>query len=694
MEKKFFILLTVLLFTFYVHNVKAQWIQTGPKSGTINAFTCNYGVVYGGTEKGYCYSTDNGYTWCTFNDGLSTSTNISSILVIDSCVFAGTTDGVYELSKDSMTWEHRGLTDQDVTCLTSIGTIIYAGTYNSGVFKSLDNGENWTEVNDGLEYPGIRSMLIKGSTIFVGTEGGVYKSTDQGISWIAAKNGLPENTVHALTLSGANLLASVWAWGIYMSTDNGESWNTVNSGLPSGDLHLYAFANVSSTTVLVGGSEGTFISTNSGLSWTGINNGLPNSPEVYSLAYSGGNLIAGTSNYGIYVSADNGEHWIQSNFGLHHSMVSNLTISNNKLFAGTGGGLFSWEGGESDWSNNFTPALSQWGTTAIGINGTNMFASNMNGEIYLSTDIGNEWLSRSKRTGYITSFAFSGTNIFLTTSLGELYLSQDNCATFNRVINGLPSGDFAKSVSAIGTNLYAVFSIHGFYLSTDNGATWTESNHGLPSISLGLYITSFAAGSEKIFAGTAGYGVYKSTDNGSNWIYIGLSNSKITSLLINDTNIFAGTSNDGLFVSSVIDSVWHQVGLSGSEITSLSFYKNELIAGTKGNGIWHRPLAQLITDVKVEKGSLPLHFSLSQNYPNPFNPATTIKYQITNSGLVELKVFDILGKEVAVLVNEVQKAGSYSVQFETGKYKLASGIYLYRLKSNGLSSIRKLLLLK
>ncbi len=87
-----------------------------------------------------------------------------------------------------------------------------------------------------------------------------------------------------------------------------------------------------------------------------------------------------------------------------------------------------------------------------------------------------------------------------------------------------------------------------------------------------------------------------------------------------------------------------------------------------------------------------LRFELNQNYPNPFNPNTTIKYSIPKAGTVSLKVFNVLGKEVAELVNEIKSAGSYSVNFNA--VNLPSGVYFYCLKAGGFSETRKLLLLK
>lgn len=87
-------------------------------------------------------------------------------------------------------------------------------------------------------------------------------------------------------------------------------------------------------------------------------------------------------------------------------------------------------------------------------------------------------------------------------------------------------------------------------------------------------------------------------------------------------------------------------------------------------------------------------FELKQNYPNPFNPSTKISYQIQNSGFVSLRVFDATGKEIVELVNGIQTQGSYSVNFDAGKYSLASGVYFYTLTGNGQSITKSMLLLK
>lgn len=90
--------------------------------------------------------------------------------------------------------------------------------------------------------------------------------------------------------------------------------------------------------------------------------------------------------------------------------------------------------------------------------------------------------------------------------------------------------------------------------------------------------------------------------------------------------------------------------------------------------------------------SVPENFELWQNYPNPFNPVTHLEFGISNLGFVSLKVFDILGKEVKTLVNEIKPAGIYKVQFDGSN--LPSGVYFYKIEAGDFLSIKKMMLIK
>ena len=99
-----------------------------------------------------------------------------------------------------------------------------------------------------------------------------------------------------------------------------------------------------------------------------------------------------------------------------------------------------------------------------------------------------------------------------------------------------------------------------------------------------------------------------------------------------------------------------------------------------------------ITSVSGDSSRIPKSYELSQNYPNPFNPSTVINYKLVNPGNVILKVYDMLGKEVATLVNEQQGAGSHSVIFNASN--LSSGMYIYVLKTGEFMAKNKMMLVK
>ncbi len=103
-----------------------------------------------------------------------------------------------------------------------------------------------------------------------------------------------------------------------------------------------------------------------------------------------------------------------------------------------------------------------------------------------------------------------------------------------------------------------------------------------------------------------------------------------------------------------------------------------------------------VMPVEADENVLPTEYSLSQNYPNPFNPSTRIKYSVPQKSNVVIKVFDLLGREVEILVNEEKPIGSYEVEFSAigGATALPSGIYFYRLQAGNFVETKKMVLLR
>ncbi len=100
----------------------------------------------------------------------------------------------------------------------------------------------------------------------------------------------------------------------------------------------------------------------------------------------------------------------------------------------------------------------------------------------------------------------------------------------------------------------------------------------------------------------------------------------------------------------------------------------------------------IVTSVEPIPNSLPNSFRLDQNYPNPFNPATTIQFAVPQTSQVSIKLYDLRGREVATLLDDRLAAGEYKLQLDAGA--LASGVYFYRMQTEGFVQSRKLTLLK
>lgn len=126
-------------------------------------------------------------------------------------------------------------------------------------------------------------------------------------------------------------------------------------------------------------------------------------------------------------------------------------------------------------------------------------------------------------------------------------------------------------------------------------------------------------------------------------------------------------------------------GAGNTTITNLAINKLNMV-------IQYHFIPSDVNEIKFKANEIPAKYELNQNYPNPFNPNTIINFSIPITGFVTIKVYDLLGRYVATILNENKPVGNYKVEFNGGK--LNSGIYFYRMESESFSQTKKLLLLK
>lgn len=148
---------------------------------------------------------------------------------------------------------------------------------------------------------------------------------------------------------------------------------------------------------------------------------------------------------------------------------------------------------------------------------------------------------------------------------------------------------------------------------------------------------------------------------------------------------------DGSFIMDGLSSGSYQLNSSVVDYTSSDV--NNVTVETANNYVNVDLVltADGVTSVETSK-NIVTNYSLSQNYPNPFNPSTLISYQIPISGLVTIKVYNVIGKEIATLVNEYQQSGNHSKEFSANGFN--SGVYFYTIKAGGFSATKKMILLK
>lgn len=228
-----------------------------------------------------------------------------------------------------------------------------------------------------------------------------------------------------------------------------------------------------------------------------------------------------------------------------------------------------------------------------------------------------------------------------------------------------------------------------FYKTTNAGISWND------------YLWYYSFYHMEFIDNYTGYAsdyfVHKTTNSGNSWFTISPSSIRAYSLsVINNSLIYTGSYDSSIVYKTTNGGVnWIRQPLPTqplyfsvesvsflNENTGFSCVRNNIFKTTNGGNVYINNISSGIPD----------GFKLFQNYPNPFNPSTNIRYQIKNSGLVTLKIYDIRGKEISILINENQKPGIYEIQFDGDN--LPSGVYFYRIRAGDFVQVKKMALIK
>jgi photosystem II stability/assembly factor-like uncharacterized protein len=698
MKRHLLFSLTIFIFTSFIFSQTIQWQQlNGPFGGTALSFVSNSnGDIFAGADqdqRGIFRSTDGGITWQPKNTGLYLDNRAFNWLVVDdsSYIIAGTG--------------------------SHIGNIVY---------KSKDDGESWTQI----AILGGTSVSVNDSGhIYVGDTGyGKYSvSKDAGYTWTHYSH--PSPFIYCIEINDSGHIFIGGNYTGYRSTDNGTSWT--NLSLPDG---IKSFAFAPNGDVYAGCSRenasnsGVYKSTDNGDSWTPVKEGFRVYPNKNIVINNAGDILVGSYGWGIWRSTDDGTTWTQQNSGLGHIYIKSMYIAENGfVYAGTiGGGIYrSIDNGESWQQVGLTSAY----VKALEISPSNGFLFASTAGMSRSTDSGLIWTTINNGLSAsdikIIAIKSDGT-IFAGCGISNwaypnpcIYRSTDDGNSWSVIENGIQRHD-VQGISIDGAgNVYAS-NYYGVYKSTNNGDFWFKIGDPLGAGKLAFNSLGdlFVAGNGiwKLPAGdsvwvqlsSGGYWTFycgsndylyteanRSTDNGLTWTSMPIGNAAYSYAENSVGHLFAGTFNFGSGVKRSTDygETWESInsGIPTNDVRSVAVDADDyLYAGPWGYSLF-KTTTSTLTSVEDERNT-PTLFSLEQNYPNPFNPNTLIKYSIPKSSQVTLKIFNTLGEEIEIIVNEERPVGVYEVNWNAANFP--SGVYFYRLQAGDFVQTRKMILLK
>ncbi len=617
------------------------------------------------------------------------------------------------------------------------------------LFRSDDKGENWYQLSqfDDTVYR-IAVSPSDSATIYSSTGSGLFRSSNSGKEWqkmsdnfydfypIAADEIIinPKNRNSFYMLSEGYILKS---------NDGGSSYENLNKGIleqkavssiaqnPSDSTEI--FATVGELIFNLAG--GVYKSTNGGISWNEIENGLPDNILIPALnivvnQHSTNEVFLSVGEIGSYKSTDSGNNWFR--YPLTYDVVRTIEIDKNQpgmVFLGQDGwGVLK----SSDYGNSWnipefvdvsSQILETQSITIDPFNSNKMYLAGFR-NIYKSTDGGESWLTGGDFYGAkeVSYSPYLPDLLFVTgwvdpVSSPFVYRSIDSGTDWQHISDSFLSIVYHPQNDTV---LYAN-SQDAILKSTDLGESWSNKTSGLPGFPYhqisALVIDENE--SDVLYCGQSfdlGH-LSKTTNGGETWFQIDSSllqldrNLNVTSILLDNkiqgrlyvsTKVYNGSgySNGGVYLTENDGKSWRQIfdqtvfEIKADNEQPRNIYFNGYF------GVYHIVDTLHVTEINENfEEQVISRIHLEQNYPNPFNPTTKIKFTIPTvvdakfaSTKTKLVVYDILGREVATLVNKHFIPGNYEVEFNAEG--LSSGVYYYRLEVGSYSQTKKMILLR
>lgn len=666
-------------------------------SGAIAIDPSNTNIIYYGTGeatysgtsyygRGLLKSTNGGDTWTSITATLPTSSYFSRIVIKPG---------------DSN------------TLLAALGT--------SGLYKSTNAGMNWSQVISGrcddviFSPDGTKAYIVGSGTNYrLSTDGGTTFTIGNFTAGMGTRNHIAicktvPSVLYISKYSGSSIT-------VYKSTDAGLNFNQIsvgtdfNGGQAWYDFYMHVnpfdpnYAYVGAVDIWRTTTGDVFTNNTNGYSGGNVH------VDQHNMDFhpTDPNICIAVSDGGIWYSSNKGDTWINRNAGLtltqFYRMTSDPANANHLM------------GGTQDNGTQRTTGALNWAAAFGGDGGEVCFhPKNSN---YVLGETQNNGLQRSVNNGASWSNATSGLSgsgawvapilahpdsveIFYT-ARGQVFKSVNMGGSWTAISSGTSGTIREMAISKSEPNVMYATSGGAVYKSTDRGYTFVISTSGVPNKTI-TSINIHPDSSKVAILTQSGFGgakIHKTTNGGANWFSI---NGDLPDSPINDgliyypgysTNVILAATDIGVFMTTNQGTNWVELanGLPNTVAMHLDYNQasGKLRLGTHGRGTWELNGSLIgITNYNTET---PDKYYLKQNYPNPFNPSTKISFGIVKQGFVSIKIYNSIGREVATLVNENLKPGTYEASFRGDN--LSSGVYFYKLIANDYSETKRMMLVK
>jgi len=701
-------------------NGNAQWVWQNPLpqgNDLQSIFFINENTGWAAGDKGSILkTTDSGNNWIEQQCGRAK--NLRKIYFINANTgFAlSDTSVYYKTTNGGINWNYNtfgGNIRLNDTYFINQNTGFISGknfpTNNGTIFRTTDSGNNWVGcfiLGGDVEFS--RIDFVNDNFGRISGMGYFFYTTNSGVNWSSQNNFFaPWDFDFSDSLNG---LANEWAMtlGYFYKTTNGGTNFTLSY---SSNNNFKSIVMVNSNIAYCVGENGLILKTsNFGTNWNIQNSGTTiNLNKTYFIDSLKGWIVG---DRGIILKTTNGGmNWITVSNGIYKIFTASSFVNpNTGWICGTNTIIKTTNGG-----NNWTE---QW---------------NSEGGLF------NDVSFLDLNTGYITN----NSSVIKTTNSGLNWI-----LIYNLVIPGyynpLGTNRFIHFINEttgwIGGTVYHFITGHEyrdcfFAKTVDGGLNWFYNLYGTPEYFLDMDFADLNTG---WVVGTCNF-VKKTTDAGTTWIdqtglsgtgYSGISvvNNNIVYLIgwYNGSNTYISkTTNGGINWTG-------QVACYGSHLWYIKFVNentgwisgaNGMLLATSNGGVnwvcqitptfeslninfvnestgWLigensailKTTSGVLSGLKIIPESISHSYVLHQNYPNPFNPRTKIKFNIAKLGDVKIVVYDVMGREVQTLVNESLKPGTYEALFDGSQF--TSGVYFYKLITNGFTETKRMLLIK